>query len=170
VDTVREEIRYRIPKLVANLTLALLFWIMSYITSITLTGISKEAGFLSQLGLFLVAGIFFIRTLFDALTIIDKMTKSFLKRFGIKEERSRRRILKDIIYIIAILLVAGAIFPILNNVSIFAPLLQQITTYVTLGLILLFVYDIGRTIYRITEKTANSVANRISNSSRGERK
>jgi len=31
-----------------------------------------------------------------------------------------------------------------------------------LGLILLFVYDIGRTFYRITEKKANSVANRIS--------
>jgi hypothetical protein len=34
----------------------------------------------------------------------------------------------------------------------------------------LFVYDIGRTFYRITEKKANSVASRISNSSNGEEK
>jgi hypothetical protein len=33
-----------------------------------------------------------------------------------------------------------------------------------LGLLLLFIYDIGRTFYRITEKKANSVANRISSS------
>ena len=169
MDTVREEIRYRIPKLVANLTLALLFWIMSYITSITLTGINNDTGFLLQLGLFLVAGIFLVRTLVDALAIVDKVTKSFLRRLGIKEVWSRQRVLKDTIYIVVILLVAAAVFPIFNNLSNYAPLLQQITTYVTLGLILLFVYDIGRTFYRITEKTANSVANRISNSSKGEK-
>jgi hypothetical protein len=164
VVTVREEIRFRLPKLVANLALALLFWVMSYIASMTLTTISNEAGFLSQLGLLLAAGLFLVRTLFDALTIVDKVTKSFLRRLGIKEEWSRKRILKDILYIVVILLVAAAIFPIFSNLSNSAPLLQQVTTYVALGLILLFVYDVGRTFYRITEKTANSVANRISNS------
>jgi len=39
-----------------------------------------------------------------------------------------------------------------------------------LGSIILFVYDIGRTFYRITEEKANSVANRISNSSNDEEK
>jgi DNA integrity scanning protein DisA with diadenylate cyclase activity len=163
VDTVREEIRFRLPKLVANLVLALFFWVTSYVASVTLTRFSSEAGFLSQLGLLLAAGLFLVRTLFDALTIVDKVTKSFLKRFGITEERSRQRVLKDIIYIIVILLVVAAIFPIFIELSEFSSLLQQITTYVALGLILLFVYDIGRTFYRITEKTANSVANRISN-------
>lgn len=165
MDTVREEIRFRLPKLVANLALALLFWVTSYVASVTLTRFSSEAGFLSQLGLLLAAGIFLVRTLFDALTIVDKVTKSFLRRFGITEERSRQRILKDIIYIVAILLVAAATFPIFTKLSDFSPLLQQITSYAALGLILLFVYDIGRTFYRITEKTANSVANRISTTS-----
>lgn len=169
MDTVREEIRFRLPKLVANLALALLFWVMSYITSMMLTNISTEAGFLAQLGLLLASGIFLIRTLFDALRIVDKVTKSFLRRLGINEEWSRQRILKDTIFIVVILLVAAAIFPIFSNLSIFASLLQQITTYVALGLILLFVYDIGRTLYRITEKTANSVANRISNSNNREK-
>jgi hypothetical protein len=165
VVTIREEIRFRLPKLVANLVLALLFWIMSYLASVTLNNFSNEAGFLSQLGLVLAAGIFLVRTLFDALTIVDKVTKSFLRRLGITEERSRQRVLKDILYIVAALLVAAATFPIFTKLSNFNPLLQQITTYAALGLILLFVYDIGRTFYRITEKTANSVANRISNSS-----
>ena len=167
---VRDEIRYTIPKLVANLSLALLFWLMSYFTSVTLTRFSNEAGFLSQLGLLLTAGIFLVRALFDALTIVDKMTKSFLKRLGIKEEWSRQRILKDIIYIVVTLLVTAAIFPIFTELSEFNSLLQQVTTYAALGLILLFVYDIGRTFYKITEKTANLVADRISNSNNREGK
>jgi hypothetical protein len=55
--------------------------------------------------------------------------------------------------------------PLFSELSNFGPLLQEITTYAALGLILLFVYDIGRTFYRITEEKANSVANRISHSS-----
>lgn len=168
MDTVRQEIRFRLPKLVANLALALFFWVMSYIASVTLTSISNEAGFLSQLGLLIVAGVFLVQTLFNALTIVDKVTKSFLRRLGIKEAWSRQRVLKDILYIVAILLVAAAIFPIFTKLSNFTPLMQQITTYAALGLILLFVYDIGRTLYRITEETANSVANRISNASNQE--
>ena len=168
--TVLEEIRFSLPKLAANLVLALFFWVMSYVTSITLTSISSEAGFLSQLGLLLAAGIFLVRTLFNALTIVDKVTKSFLRHLGIKEEWSRQRILKDIIYIVVTLLVTAAIFPIFTELSEFNSLLQQVTTYAALGLILLFVYDIGRTFYKITEKTANLVADRISNSNNREGK
>ena len=57
---------------------------------------------------------------------------------------------------------AAAIFPFFTNLPNYGPVLQEITTYTALGLIMLFVYDIGRTFYRITEKKANSVANRIS--------
>jgi hypothetical protein len=125
---------------------------------------------LLQIGFLLVAGIFLVRTLFDALTIFDKVTGVFVKRFGINEGLSRQRIFKDIIYIVAILLVAAALFPALSGLTNFGSLPQEITSYVALGLILVFVYDIGRIFYRITEKKANSVANRISNSSNEEKK
>jgi len=149
----------------ANVALALFFAGMSYIVLWTLNSISTEITFLLQIGLLLVAGIFLVRTLFDALTIVDNVTGLFLRLFGIKGGLSRQRVFKDTIYIVAILLVSAAIFPLLSNLSTFGPLLQEITTYAALGLILLFVYDIGRTFYRITEKKANSVANRFSNSS-----
>ena len=170
MNAVREEIWYRFPRLIANVTIALAFTGMSYIVLWTLSSISTEIVFLLQIGSLLVAGIFLVRTLFDALTIVDNVTGLFLRLLGIKEGWSRQRIFKDTIYIVAILLVAAAIFPLLSNLSTFGPLLQQITTYAALGLILLFVYDIGRTFYRITEKKANSVANRISNSSNEEEK
>ncbi|MDH5770383.1 MAG: hypothetical protein OEZ25_03755 [Candidatus Bathyarchaeota archaeon] len=169
MNAVSEEIRYRLPRLIANVALALVFSAMSYIVLWTLNSISTEITFLLQIGLLLVAGIFLVRTLFDALAIIDNATGLFLRHLGIKEGWSRQRVFKDTIYIVAILLVAAAIFPLLSNLSNFGPLLQEITTYAALGLILLFVYDIGRTFYRITEKKANAVANRFSNSSNEEK-
>ena len=169
MNAVSEEIRYRLPRLIANVALALVFSAMSYIVLWTLNSISTEITFLLQVGLLLVAGIFLVRTLFDALAIIDNATGLFLRHLGIKEGWSRQRVFKDTIYIVAILLVAAAIFPLLSNLSNFGPLLQEITTYAALGLILLFVYDIGRTFYRITEKKANAVANRFSNSSNEEK-
>jgi len=170
VSTVRQEIRYTLPKLLANVALALMFWTMSHIALVTLNGVSAELAFLLQVGLLLAAGLFLIRTLFNALTIADKVTGLFLRRLGIKEGWSRQRVLKDTIYIVVILLVAAAIIPLFRNLSNFGPLLQEITTYAALGSIILFVYDIGRTFYRITEEKANSVANRISNLSNDEEK
>ena len=170
MNAVSEVIRYRLPRLMANVALALFFAGMSYIVLWTLNSISTEITFLLQIGLLLVAGIFLVRTLFDALTIVDNVTGLFLRRLGIKEGWSRQRVFNDIIYIVAILLVAAATFPLFSELSNFGPLLQKITTYAALGLILLFVYDIGRTFYRITEAKANSVANRFSHSSNDEEK
>ena len=169
MNAVREDIRYRLPKLVANVAIALVFVGMSYIVLWTLNGISTEIVFLLQIGLLLAAGIFLVRTMFDVLAIVDNVTGVFLRLLGIKEGLSNQRVFKDIIYIVAILLVSAATVPVLRNLSTFGPLLQEINTYTALGLLLLFVYDIGRTFYRITEKKANSVANRFSNSSNEEK-
>jgi drug/metabolite transporter (DMT)-like permease len=170
VNAVSEEIRYRLPRLIANVAIALVFAGMSYIVLWTLNSINTEIVFLLQIGLLLAAGLFLVRTLFDALMIIDKATGLFLRRLGIKEGWSRQRIFKDTIYIVSILLVAAAIFPLVTELTNFGPLLQEITAYAALGLIILFVYDIGRTFYRITEKKANSVADRISSSNNEEKK
>jgi hypothetical protein len=170
VNTVRKEIRYKLPKLLANVALVLLFWTISQIALVTLNRVNTELAFLSQLCLLLAAGIFLLRTLFDALTIADKATRVFLRHLGIKEGWSRQRVFKDAIYIVATLLVAAAIFPLFSNLSNFGSLLQEITTYAALGLITLFVYDIARTFYRITAEKATSVVNRISNSTYNEEK
>jgi hypothetical protein len=86
-----------------------------------------------------------------------------LKRLGIKEKWSRERILKDLVFIVAILLVAAGLYPIIIISSNYEQVLQQIITYSTLGFVLLFVFDIGRVFYKITENKANSVVNRFSN-------
>jgi len=170
MNTLGEEILYRLPKVVSNLGLALIFWVARYIVLVMLNTVNAEHVFLLQMGLLIVTWIFLVRALFNALTVVDRLTGSFLKRLGIKEGWSRQRIFKDAICIVAVLLVAAAIFPLFSELSNFGPLLQEITTYAALGFILLFVYDIGRTFYRITEKKANSVADRLSHSSNDEGK
>ena len=164
MNSVTNETRIRLPKIVANLAIALVFLALSYIVLWTLSSISSEIVFLLHIGLLIAAGIFLIRTILDALPIIDRTSKLFLKRLGIRESLSRQRVYKDIIYIVAIMLVAAAIIPLFGSVPNSEPVLQEITTYSAFGLILVFVYDIGRTFYRITEKKANLVAKRISNS------
>ncbi|MGW8289290.1 MAG: hypothetical protein ACWGNP_03360, partial [Candidatus Bathyarchaeia archaeon] len=151
-------------------SIALVFAGMSYVVLWAPNSVSTEIVFLLQLGFLLVAGMFLVRTLLDALMIVDKVTGSFVRRLGITEGMSRQRIFKDITYIVAILLVAAALFPLFKSISNFGPLLQEIISYAVLGLIAVFVYDIGRTFYRITEKKANSVANRISTSNNNEEK
>ena len=170
MNAVSEELRNRLPKLIANTAIALVFLAMSFVVLWTLSGINTEIVFLSQIGLLLAAGLFLVRTLFDALMIIDKATGIFVRRLGIKDGWSRQRIFKDTVYVVAILLLAAATFPLFTRLPNYGPVLQEITTYAALGLIVLFVYDIGRTFYRITEKKANSVANRISNSNNREEK
>lgn len=167
LNAASEELRNKFPKIIANIAIALIFTGISQVVGWTLNGLSYEIVFLLQIGLLLAAGMFLVRTLFDALTITDKATKQLLKRVGIKKELSRQRIFKDVICIVAILLVAAAIVPI-TNLSSFGPLPQQIITYATMGLIVLFVYDIGRTFYKITEKKANNFADRISSSNKGD--
>jgi len=168
MDTLRKEILYQLPKITSNLVLALIFWVIHYILLATSNTLKIEHIFVLRIGFLIVAGIFLVRALLDILPIVDKLTEPVFKRLRIIEGWSRQRILKDTLYIITILLVTAAIYPIFNNVSILESILQQIATYFALGLILLFVYDIGRTFYKISEKKANSIANWISRSNKGD--
>ena len=168
MNAASEELKRKFPKLIANIVIAAIFTGISQIIGWLFQGINPDILFLVQIGLLLAAGIFLVRTLYDALTFTDKATKLLLRRVGIKKELSKQRIFKDIICIVAVLLVAAALVPIISNSSTIGPLLQQIVTYATMGLIIIFVYDIGRTVYRITEKKANNLADKISNSKKEE--
>lgn len=170
MNTLREELLHRSPKVFSNIVLALIFWLIRYVVLIALDSVNAEFVFLLQMGLLIVSGIFLVRGSFNALIMIDRIIGSLLRRLGIKEDWSKQRIFKDVLCIVAILLVAAAVFPLLNGLSNFEPILQQIITYTALGLILLFVFDIGRSFYRLTEDKANSVADRLSNSISNEEK
>ena len=164
--SVGEEVRRRFPRLTMSLVMAVIFWIISIVVPPTISelgvpGLNINAGALVGFITWLFTAIFLIRALSDALILSDIVTDIIVKRLGIKEERSSRRAARDAIYIIIIILVATALYPLLGTLENIGNTLTTITTYVALGIILLLIYDIGRILYRVIERRSESMADRL---------
>jgi hypothetical protein len=159
-----EEIRDRFPRLTMSLVMAIIFYLVNTIVpplieDTILPGINVNAGMLVGTIALIFTAIFLIRALSDGLVLSDILTDIFVKRLGIKEERSPRRAMRDTIYIIVIILITTALYPVINTLEpgLKDPLLIG-TTYVALGIILILIYDIGRILYRIVERKAENMA------------
>jgi len=129
---------------------------------INLPGININAGTLIGAIALIFTGIFLIRALADALVLSDIITDIFVKKLGIKEERSPKRAARDTIYVIVIILVTTALQPLIGTLepSIKDPLATA-TVYIALAVILILIYDVGRILYRIVERKAESVADSL---------
>ena len=165
--SIGEEVRRRFPRLTMSLVMAIIFLMISVvvpqtaISDIVIPGLNLNAGFLIGTITWLFAAIFLIRALSDALILSDIVTKIIVKRLGIKEERSSRRAARDAIYIIIIILIATALYPLLGTLDDSGSILTTVTTYIALGIILVLIYDMGRILYRMIEQRAESVADRL---------
>ncbi|TRO46581.1 hypothetical protein E2P60_04945 [Candidatus Bathyarchaeota archaeon] len=163
----REEIRQRLPRLVTNLIMAITFWLISAfipptLPSIVVPGIDIEASTLFWILTMFTMAIFLIRALTDALALGDVLTDAITKKLGVKEEQASKRAARELVYIIAIVLLVTAVAPILLNIQDVGYYLSIAITYIGLGLIILFIYDLGRTIYKIIEEKAESLADYVS--------
>jgi hypothetical protein len=162
-----EEVRHRFPRLTMSLVMAAIFYLINVFVpgtmeGLNLPGININVGTLVGTVALIFTAIFLIRALADALVLSDVLTDIFVKRLGIREERSPRRAVRETIYIIAIILVTTALLPLIGTLeSNVSNLLSDITTYVALGIILILIYDIGRILYRIVERKAESLADSI---------
>jgi hypothetical protein len=159
----REEIRRRLPRLVTNVIMAITFWVISVfipptIPSLLVPGINIEASDLVWIFLIIIVAIFLIRVLSDGLVLGDVLTDVLVKRLGVKGERSPKRAVREIAYIIIIVLIVTAVSPLSANIQDVGYYLSTATIYVGLGLILVFIYDIGRIVYKIIEEKADSFA------------
>ncbi len=129
---------------------------------IMLPGVNIKADTLIGTIALIFTAIFLIRALADGLVLSDILTDIFVKRLGIKEERSPRRAARDAIYIIVILLVTTALQSLIATLEPGAKEpLTTATTYVALAIILILIYDIGRILYRIVERKAESMADSL---------
>lgn len=130
---------------------------------IMLPGVNIKAGTLIATIALIFTAMFLIRALADALVLSDIVTDIFVKQLGIKEERTPKRAARDFIYIIVIILVTTALQPLIATLEpgIEGPFAAG-TIYVALALILILIYDIGRILYRIVERKAESVAESLS--------
>ena len=149
-----------------SLIMVLIFWILNIYVPPTLgeqmiPGINYPASQIFWLITIIIMIMFLARALSDVFFLGDLLTDIVVKRLGIKEERSPKRALRDIIYIIAILLVAAATIPILNSIESVGEILSTAVIYITLALIIILIYDIGRIIYKIIEKKAETLAEKL---------
>jgi len=158
MNSVGKEFKHKLPRLAANITLALAFGAISTLSSVILTSVTESFSFYSWLVLTLVGGAFLVRALFDVLTIGDKTIGLFLKRLGIQQRLSKRRVAKDLICIIATILATAGIFPFFKTLGTVGNVLQSVTTIIAVGTIILFVYDIAHTFYQIFQEKASAVA------------
>jgi len=163
VNVKGEEIRRRFPRIVMNLIMAIIFWIISVfipptLRSLIIPGINTEASLLVWILTIVVMGIFLVRALSDALVLGDVLTDILVKRLGIKEERSPKRAAREFAYIIIIVLVVTALSPLFATIQDVGYYLSTATIYIGLGLTIIFIYDIGRIIYKIIEEKADSFA------------
>ena len=167
-----EEIRRRLPRLVSNLIMAIIFWLISVfipptLPSLIIPGINTEVSFLVIVLTMFITAIFLIRALTDALVIGDILTDAITKKLGVKEEQASKRAAREIVYIIVIVLVVTAVAPLLLNIQDVGYYLSTATTYIGLGLVILFIYDIGRIVYRFFEEKAESLADYVSQAKQG---
>ncbi len=163
----KEEIRRRLPRLVTNLIMAIIFWIISVfipptLPSLLVPGINTETSFLVTILTMFIMAIFLIRALTDALVLGDILTDTITKKLGVNEEKSSKRAARELVYIIVVVLVVTAITPLLETIQDVGGYLSTITVYIGLGLVILFIYDIGRIVYKIIEEKAESLADYVS--------
>ena len=163
----KEEIRRRLPRLVTNMIMAIIFWLISAfvpptLPEIVVPGINTEASFLVWILTIIITAIFLIRALTDALALGDVLTDAITRKLGVTEEQSSKRAARELVYIIAIVLVVTAVSPLLLNIQDVGYYLSTATVYIGLGLVILFIYDIGRLVYKIIEEKAESLADYVS--------
>jgi len=149
-----------------SLTMAFFFWVISIFVPPIFSGIlipvlNVEAEFPIWTVAVFVALLFLIRALSDALVLGDVAVDVMVRRLGIKEEMSPKRAVRDFIYIIALILVAAAVSPILAGIREIGTLLSKGVTLVILGIIIVLIYDIGRVLYRVFEKKIESLADKL---------
>ena len=163
MSSVSKEFKHKLPGLVANIALASTFGAIGVLSSIVLASITEGAGFYSWLVLSLVGGLFLVRALVDVLTLSDRTLELFLKRLGM-QFWSKRRMAKDSMCIIAVVLVAAAIFPLFEAIGPAGTILQLVATAIAIGIIFLFVYDITLTLYRMLQVKARIIPTRAGES------
>lgn len=170
MNSLREEFKDMIPSLLANMALVLVFGALGFFSSFLLDAIMNGLGYFSWLLFVLIAGVFLVRALSYVLSIVDKLIGLFITHLGIKEPPSRDRIAKDLVVIIIVILVFAAIIPLLKILINIGTGPAAAITIVAIGVIFVFVYDIGRTSWRMLQAKANTVADRFANHSEGDKK
>ena len=165
-----EELRERLPRVITSLVVVFFLYLVLDIipafVGFTMPGINIGLNMIVRLVVLLIIFIFLARVLIDIRVLADKVTDPIVRRFGIREEKSMKRVARDVAYIIIIVLIVEAVLPLLANVPTVGDLLGTMTGLVAIGVLFIFVYDMGRTLYDLIVSRADDVADWFAESSK----
>ena len=171
--SVSKEVKMRLPRIVINLTVAFLFWIISRVGPIFVKGLAipgmslpPPLGTVSSLvGLAstFIAMIFLVRAISDILFFVDLSAEIIVRSLGIKERKPLKRIARDLTYIILTLLLATAASPLLSSIPQVGGYLLVIVSLSALGIFLILIYDIGKVVHGVLHEKTRRIADWIGN-------
>ena len=105
-----------------------------------------------------IALIFLVRAAANILVLMDLGTEIVTRWLGVREEKSMRRVAKDLVYMLLAILLAAAVSPITASLPQVGGPLTTAISLLALGIFLILTYDIGRVLYRILERKAEAFA------------
>jgi len=171
--SVGKEVKMRLPRIVINLTVAFLFWIISqvgpiFVKGLTIPGISlppplDTVSSLVGLASTFIAMIFLVRAISDILFFADLSAEIVVRSLGIKERKPLKRIARDLTYIILTLLLATAASPLLSSIPQVGGYLMVIVSLSALGIFLILIYDIGKVVHGVLHEKTRRIADWIGN-------
>ncbi|HID91447.1 TPA: hypothetical protein EYP44_05765 [Candidatus Bathyarchaeota archaeon] len=169
------ELIKRLPRLAANITLAFGFYMITFLVSSLFTAfnpvlpiVNVSISELVRLVLFAAIALSGVMIVADLMWLIDVGSSLLITRLpGMKGEgeASIRRALKDVVYIIVVILIVWPILPIsseaLSGVPLFGGYVSSAASFIVLGVVLFLLYDVSRTIHSIVSTRAAGIADLI---------
>lgn len=165
----RTELIKRIPRLVFNALVALLFYLMSItmptlVSGITLPGITirpfNDLGWLMWASLFVVSMAFAANALYHLVKLIDPIVSSFTSKLGIRPDPAKR-VLQDITYILMAIVVSEALSILAEGVLGYSHLIRAAISVVALVVIIIMIYDLSKNVYEYIEEKIEAVVDKL---------
>ena len=166
----RTELGVRIPRMVFNAVFALFFYLMSGMIpplakGARIPGIEIEpfnnASWLLWASLVAIAAVFAVRAIYDFAVVVDTFAGVLVEKLGPREVTPARRVLRDVTYMILVMVLAEASTLILKDVPVVGPYLSLAVSLAALFFFIILAYDIGRMVYDFVERRVDLISERI---------
>jgi hypothetical protein len=168
---VRSEVRRRLPRIMINLTVAVLFWIVSQIGPLFVEGLVipivnfpppfDTAPSIVRLTATLIWMVFLVKAISDILFFVDLSAEIIVRSLGIKDRKRWKRVARDLAYIILALLLVAAATPIVSSIPQVGGYLMAAISLAALAFFLLLIYDIGKVIHGVLQEKTRKIADWI---------
>ncbi len=121
----------------------------------------NNASWVLKVSLLTASAVFAVRVIYDVIVVIDTIADMLVERLGSRRVTPARRIMRDITYMLLIIILAEASVPVFKPIPVVGPYLNLAVSLAALLLLIILAYDIGKTVYRFVERKVDVVSEKI---------